>query len=257
MGLQTLWLRILAVSLGSSVYALSTVLATYILGMAAGSLMLSSRVGERMNSPGSLVFLALIFCGAAGLSVDHLPYWFGLLRLESLELELSFATFNGLRFFAVFLLLLPVTCVFGAALPVLAMRATSREEVSNIFAMNTLGAVLGAMTTLTFVVPRFHLHGAYIGILLLGILLCVLLVENLKDRGRIFLAAFAACLTVLFVSSPFDPYPLSSGTFRFGKLASSYEQFHQQLVRSDIVFYKDGADASVAVWEKSGNRVLR
>ncbi|PYQ04365.1 MAG: hypothetical protein DMF82_10835 [Acidobacteria bacterium] len=158
---QVLWTRELALVVGHTVAAVSTVLATFMAGLALGS-GLAARYARRMSAGSAGRIYALLEIGIAGAAVA-LPlltragtvplaalYGSGgapALALESARLALSAA------------LLLGPTMLMGMTLPLLAALAGAGPEgagrvAGTLYAANTLGAMAGSLACAFFLLPR-------------------------------------------------------------------------------------------------------
>jgi len=148
LALEVVWTRILGVVFGNTVYAASTVLTAYMLGLALGSAALGS-LADRARRP--LVLYGLLEIGV-GLYALVLPLlaagttavygWF------FRSFEPAFWLLNLVRFGLSVLVLLPPTFLMGGTLPVLARHLGLRHrqpgrEVGYLYGANTLGAVVG------------------------------------------------------------------------------------------------------------------
>ncbi|MBI4472739.1 MAG: fused MFS/spermidine synthase [Acidobacteria bacterium] len=145
---QVLWARQLAIVLGSTVYAISTVLAAFMCGLGLGSLWFGSRV-DRSKWP-ALRMYGAIELGIAGTAVlfqvglSILPWIYG--PLYSLR-EIP-QLYHFTRFILVFALIAGPTFLMGGTLPVLANLTIGRNRARNIagwlYGVNTAGAAAGA-----------------------------------------------------------------------------------------------------------------
>lgn len=138
--------------LGSTVYASSTVLASFMAGLALGSY-LCGRVADRVRSPVRLY--GLLELGIAGCGIA-LPWVFdGLLptyRGLFAAIGDSPAVFLAVRAAIVFPLLMIPTALMGATLPALSAcvgreAAGFEKRVAWLYRLNTLGAMLGALAS--------------------------------------------------------------------------------------------------------------
>lgn len=257
------WTRLLALVLGSSAYSFTLMLAGFIGGIALGSL----AVAERRSPPADpglefgLAELGAALALAATLPLyPRLPYLF--LRLQTLfaPTPATFFPFLAVELLSCFLLTVLPAALIGATLP-LAVRAVSRgtaragAEVGRVFAFNTAGCVLGSCAAGLWLLPRLGLRP----LLELGMLLncaagaAVLLFPGTKRRGwaaaglPVALAAVAASA----LAGGWDARALICAPYRFrGALAGSVadaESYRRMLAESDVVFYREDADVSVAV----------
>jgi spermidine synthase len=145
---EVVWTRLLLNVFGATLYAVSTVLAAFMGGLALGSLV-GGRVADRLRRPLAAYGVVEVAVAATALAVpfvlDLLDPLYGLLyaRGESPLLLLSVVRF--MVSFAV--LLIPTTCM-GATLPLLARFVARRREelggrIGALYALNTTGAVTG------------------------------------------------------------------------------------------------------------------
>jgi len=147
------WTRLLALVLGSSVYSFAEMLAAFIAGSAAGSLLVSTGPLRRRD-PARLLGLALLGAGVSVLAAlpyyDRLPIYELVLRSRFGFGVLDFYAFEAVKFVLCLLpILIPAVCL-GMTLP-LAARLVDRgtgergADVGSVFAANTAGNVLGAL----------------------------------------------------------------------------------------------------------------
>ncbi|MGH7362050.1 MAG: fused MFS/spermidine synthase, partial [Candidatus Methylomirabilales bacterium] len=151
------WTRVLALVVGSSVYAFSTMLTTFLVGLATGSLAFSRWARRR---PITLATLGVLELGIGGAAFALLPAFEG---LPSLVLgifrafSLSFEALLMAQFAVSLLVMLPPTLLLGATFPCVAALCTPRLEalgatVGRIYALNTVGAIVGSFVTGFFLV---------------------------------------------------------------------------------------------------------
>ena len=253
------WTRALALVLGSSVYSFAEMLAAFIAGAAAGSLLAASGPLRRRD-PALLLGLALVGAGVAVLAslplYDRLPFTFLLLRSHFGDSNTAFYGFEAAKFALCLGLMLPPAVCLGMTLP-LAARLVERgpaergAEVGAVFAANTAGNVLGAFVGWLFL-PWLGVEG----ILRSGTTVFVLVGAAIlwpswpSPRRR---AAFAAALAVLVCYRAWlprwDDRMRGQGLFRVRK---NLELFHYSdmktiLSGSSLLFSRDDREATVTV----------
>jgi spermidine synthase len=145
---QVLWLRLLALVFGVTVHAASTVLASFMAGLALGAV-LAERVARRGHP--LRVFAAL----EAGIAVSALATPVLLTLASQLYRPISDAAPDSLalltvaRFVCSSAVLLVPTVLMGATLPVLShapiVRAASASRLGALYAVNTAGALIGSL----------------------------------------------------------------------------------------------------------------
>ncbi len=162
---QIVWMRLLGLIFGHTVFAVATVLAAFMAGLAFGAWLFGRLIDQR----GRPLRVYGLIEGAVGLYVLLVPALFAGAQAVYVwlyrALGLSFVSFSLAQFVLVFLILLPPTTLMGASLPVLARFFVRRLEglgrkVADLYALNTLGAVLGAAATGFFLLPAVGVRAA-------------------------------------------------------------------------------------------------
>lgn len=157
---QITWVRLLGLSMGSTSASISTVLAAFFFGMAMGSYLAERITRNRINTLKPYIVLELLI-GVGGLLL--LPT---LLHLDSvLALVPTIGTELSLKFFLALALLSVPTLCMGATFPVMASILIRRHgevglRMSQLYSLNTAGAVLGAGLTGFVFIPLWGLDGA-------------------------------------------------------------------------------------------------
>ena len=157
---QVVWVRLLGLSMGSTSASISTVLAAFFLGLALGSYLAERITRNRINSLKPYLLLEVII-GLSGLAL--LPILLHLDAIMAATPALG-ATIPAKFGVTMALLLLPTVCM-GATFPVMASILIRRHNevgvrVSQLYSLNTAGAVLGAALAGFFFVPSWGLDGA-------------------------------------------------------------------------------------------------
>lgn len=159
---QVVWMRALALTLSVSVIAVTTTLCAFMAGLGLGAA-LAGRYADRLRRP-------LVAFGLAEIGVAIT----GLLTLAVLfDLGPAYAWLHGVlggsgpalhagRFLLACSVLIVPTTLMGTTLPLLARVAVDRREVvgrgaGGLYAINTLGAVAGAVLAGFWLVPEFGL----------------------------------------------------------------------------------------------------
>jgi spermidine synthase len=156
---QVAWTRMLTMIIGSSTYAFSIVVALFLAGLSAGAYL----VGRR-NFSGRLrqTVLKVELATAVSLFLSlRIANWIpGLLISTGLRLHLnSWGGLLALQIFAVALLILLPAFLMGMVMPLVLVwvgtKANSVQLVGRTYAVNTIGAIVGAFGAGFVLVPRF------------------------------------------------------------------------------------------------------
>ena len=272
---EVAWTRLLVTFFGSSTYAFTLMLATFLAGIVLGSLLFEWWVA-RGGSPGigGFAFTQMLTAVAAlGFLVvyEQLPavvvhvlnwhyHWLPAWLVGPLGLrQNSFAALALAQFATSAAAMLPAATVFGFNFPlatvVIARRpgedATAGASVGKAYAANTVGAIAGALLSGFFLIPWL---GAYrlVGLAaLLNIGLACLLLLRLPNR-RILpgAAAIAVVCGIVFamVSGRFhNPAIATFAPFLYYDPAKTRMTIAEWAESFDIPFAKDGLNAAVSV----------
>jgi spermidine synthase len=165
LGYQLVWIRKAALVVGTSQIALSTVLTSFFLGLALGSLFVGRHLRSRRWSP---LFVYGLFEAAIGIFALAFPTLFGLAEAAYAALHPLFQTYAPglflLRFSLLFLLFLVPTFFMGGTLPLLLDGLVARDRAigsltSFLYGLNILGAVAGVLLTGYFAIPTLGMNG--------------------------------------------------------------------------------------------------
>jgi spermidine synthase len=263
LALQVVWTRLLALVLGPTTYAFSIIVALFIAGIAVGST-IGSRLVAHARHP--MAGLALCLVGSAGMAlVAAAAVDWSLLAVARVVARPD-ATFGGVLLRQVLLvtvLLAPMTIAFGAAFPfAVAVAARSDDTVIGdlglVYAVNTAGAILGALASGFALIPWLGLLGSIrlvATIAALGAAVMVV-VPGTRARGRI--AVFAASVGVLAAAVAMPPWNyllLSSGAYKYAPSLRGPD-LETALTAGELRYYREGAAGTVAVRDLTGTRSL-
>ena len=239
------WTRSLVFILGNSTYALSTMLSAFLCGIALGGYLIRfflSRIKDRAVIFGWIqVFLGL-------LSALALPFLFSIADPQSLSLFINKSSSQVLplivaQFAVSFLVMLVPAILIGATFPLAGQMAvrdlrTTGTSVGRVYAINTLGNVLGAL------LPGFFLLnwlGIQKGILTMAILNVglgfVILFLRLMNRSR-----HPAWRLILPLGLVFSALLMSRAPLDF-QFPSDGELDHYQ-----TLYYREGPSATTKVY---------
>ena len=168
------------------------------------------------------------------------------------------------------LLLLPTACALGAAFPLALATAwsdatgTVRDAV-RVYAANTTGAIAGALAAGFVLVPRLGLQGTFVAVSRATLIGAILIVASVlmrqvqrTARGRGAIAGVAigvGVLAALVDVQQWDRDLLASGAYRHSRYIGT-DELDASLSAGTILYYKEGAAATVAVRRLAGSQAL-
>lgn len=265
---EVAWTRCLLMVIGSTTYAFSVMLCTFLLGIFLGSY-LCARVVDKIRSP--ILYFALAetgICFGAFVSLvlfSCLPYW-NLLFAVSYPNDQSATMF--FRFLSAGMIMLPITLFLGAIFPITVKICANDlqrigNSIGNLYSVNTIGAIVGAFLAGFVVIPRLGAEQALIvtsvANLMLGIVL-LLIYGKLRNAIRAFVCVGAIVVLCWTASKPeiWDRALVNYGQAQRRQIVgnpksanlNSLQEWKNTLAsRIETLFYKDGICSSVAVAE--------
>ena len=247
------WSRTLSMVYGSSVYGVSIMLSTFLVGIALGSWLAAVRVRRR---PATMLGAVWLLAGSAWAAFVSLSVGG---RLPFLFLDLyrwvdgGTTGLFGVQFLLAALLMLPATLCLGALLPVVisvAGRAGARPVVSSLYAANLLGSATGALVASGLLLASVGLHVlVQVGVLIALGLAIVATVRLPGPHVRTIAATVAAVILALALDGGTRQLALSFGLYHGApSYAGNDDRGIRDLLAShELLFYRDGPTASVAV----------
>jgi spermidine synthase len=264
------WTRLLSITISSSTYAFTIMLATFLAGTVIGSACF-----QRFIARAGSVSLT---------SFSRTQTWTGIVALFSLILfhwipavippllRATHQSFGGLvlaQFVTSALTVLPVATVFGFNFPTVVVLLagtaggnTGRSAtVGRAYAANTFGAIVGSLATGFWLVPWLGSFRVVAGAASVNLLLAVVLQLRSSQRQVPALALNLVCLLVAsFVgSSTFlhNRSLLSFSAVLYGNSYQSHLTLGEIAATNDLVFAAEGVNDSVAVFQSDNYVALR
>jgi len=259
MAIQTVLIRVGGLSLGASHFSFSMLVATFVLCIAVGSLVVSLRE----HIPVWLVTacplaLGILLCLLYPL-IDDAPYAAHVLRSLFRSIDQAFYPFHlAVSVGLVLVLGLPIG-LSGASLPLLFHAL--RDEMGGLgglagrlYGWNTVGNLLGALLGGYVLLFWVDLHHVYRMAVMAILIAAGILLVRLGGLSRLRAAGVIATLVLALVLwPPWDPRHLSAGFFRLHKvLPATFEGPAALLAVADpleTLFYDDDPTTTVSVIE--------
>lgn len=255
------WTKLLAPILGSSTYAFSIILSTYLIGIGIGSLFSGTSLAPKKQYYfflGILLITSSIFVLGGLFFINKLPLLF--FRLAQVFGSKISYIFLSQAFIAGSIILIP-TCIMGAIVP-LAITGYQKEHknsgkaIGNIYAANTMGAILGSAFTGFFVVPFYGVQKSILIFTSIGTITAILLILSekkilLKQKFITIALGFTVILFLHQQKPEIDFSKLQVGVFR------GISSNKKRRLEHSILFAKDGISSMVTVHRNANATYLK
>ena len=249
LGYQVIWTRTLAIFSLNAVYSFTIMLVTFLIGLAAGSAWMGRRI-DRHPQP-----LALFGWLQIGIGMCAVIALYAFARMPTLldmfTARTSFLASLWAEFFAAAVIMIVPTLLMGAVFPVVARLYTAPSptdtsvatvpdqngvgsRIGRLYALNTVGATLGAWMAGFVFIPLIGLQRSSLLLVALNLITgaVAVLTASPTSGERLRLAGVAGA-TILAVAL------LPPGV---------YLGFREGVI-PELVYYREGVDATVAVFE--------
>lgn len=161
---EIVWVRMFNLVFGVTVFAVSTVLGSFMLGLAVGGVAFGT-ISEKSRNPVRLfsILHAGIFLSTVAIILAY-PAFTGLYLFIYKISHFSFYAFGVILFLLSLSLLIVPTILMGGTFPVavkLSARRTERfgKDVGVLYSVNTLGGMVGCVVTVFFLLDPLGMRG--------------------------------------------------------------------------------------------------
>jgi len=255
---EVMWTRVLTLIIGSSIYAFTIMLATFLTGIALGSVIVSRFLSAKVRKIG-LLALCQVMIGVFALITASI---FGLLPDTFVALYGTFgdrfSLFLTANFLLCFLVMVPATLFMGASFPVAGAVVVDTfgrcgRRIGLLYAGNTLGAILGAFLAGFVLLPWLGVQNTLVLTILInltcGLVLALAALEKKSPARGYVTPALAASLifTLVFLWQPsWDRLRMTSGPYAYPDHYLK-RSISERLKNVEQLFYREGPIATVSV----------
>ena len=253
------WIRMLSLVLGASTHAFELMLSVFILGLAFGGLWISRRA-DSLRDPQRFLGILMIVMGSLAASTLWLynqSFDWMAQSLQALDrTDQGYVAFNLVSHGIAGLIMLPTTFCAGMSLPLLTHNLLKtpygERAIGGVYAVNTLGAILGVVLAIHVLMLAVGLKG----ILLFGAALhlltgLVFLVRTeaggMRSRALALGAIWSLLLLAVLLPVHLDPRKMTAGVFRAGQAEIE--------ANAQVLYQRDGKTATVALVKRKDGLV--
>jgi len=256
---EVLWTRVFSLVLGSSVYAFTVTLATFLAGIGFGSILFAPVV-DRLKRP--LVWFGVLeavigFTGLFSIFIfKELPFVFYNLKASHAE---QFLFFHLLQFGLCSTIMLIPTLSMGAIFPLVGRIYTKElktvgRKIGNLYFSNTSGAIFGSFVGGFILIPVYGVQTGVVITTALNLIIAAVIL-NFTDLRLVFKGGLTiSLLAVFFVAAlnlpPWERTVMTMGFYvnPFGKKDVSLIKKGARLGR--LLYYREGINAVITVRER-------
>ena len=268
---EVAWGRTLSMVYGSSVYGVSIMLSTFLLGMTLGAALAVRFLGRHQilgtaNTGDPLLRLAKVLIASATLAfvsliiARSLPFVF-------LNFYTSIEGADGTLFLSQFViaafLMLPSTAALGATLPLAASALPEGPvggRIARLYSWNLIGAATGAVTASVVLLASLGIEFSIRGAAVISLAFAIVLVARASRFSVASGALAGSAILIILALDPSGERTLKSfGVYSGARTYAQYDasQMRELVASHELLFYRDGPTASVAVQQIDRFRLLK
>jgi spermidine synthase len=237
--------------------------AVFIAGIAIGAAVASRLVGRMRNPMTGLAVSLALAVGLGALSAAAVERSLLAIAAVVAQPQVTFVQVLTRQALLAVALLAPMTIAFGAAFPFAVAVGTRRDETVTadlglIYAINTAGAIAGALIAGFVLIPMVGLHGTIQVVTVVGAVgaLALCLVGETTRRARLATGTVAIAVAALGVLlPPWNRLLLSSGGYKYASVLEA-PSLLTGLTAGDLLYYGEGPSGTVAVRKVGGTTSL-
>lgn len=266
MAYQVAWTRALSLALGSSTYAFTAMLATFLIGLALGALVVSSVMRRRRTG---LAAFALVEIAVALVVALTLPVFGKLPEAVLFALRQTGVTHGSLvatQFGLSFAVMILPTLLIGATFPLL-LAGLAREharlgrDIGIVYGANTVGTIVGSIAAGFVLIRTIGIQDTILVAATANLAVGLAVVAVAPEAGRRARAlgggAALAYVLIALTIPRWDPNVMTSGPTVYAELLLRGEHGLQELTAGRrLLYYDEGISTTVAVVRDMSGTVL-
>ncbi len=259
---EMIWIRPLSLVFGTTVYAVSIIVASFILGLAIGS-WIAGRFTDRLQNP--LKYFALIQIAVGFFGILLLPI-FALMPNAYLDLyHLTYPNQSIFMFTQIFMSMAMITIpatLMGTTLPLM-MKAYSKEftsigkDVGKLDASNSAGAFFGTLAAGFLIIPILGIHDGILVTASINIVMGTVILITKKYIKIKYVSIILIVIIPLLIFYPsYDVEDLAVAVF-LAKQDLTIEKYDVKIESRNAIFYRESLYQNVMVTSYAdGERAL-
>jgi len=251
---EVFWTRALIFSIISSIYAFPTMLASFLCGSAIGSLIITKFSERQKSSFIILAFVQVLIGISALITIWEFTAIFSLVKSLAFLRQGNWLSTRLIHFIIAFVIMFIPSMFMGMVVPLISRLYTQRlatigKSVGYVYAINTIGAVLGSLAAGFLFIPylgitRGIILTAALNIVMGGVLLFTKFPFRKKSYVRYYVAGTGTVFTIVAVILFSKQIPLML-----------YSPIYLMRTEAEkVVYYKEGKGATVSVTEHKPDR---
>lgn len=267
---EVAWTRALVMIIGSSVYAFSIMLATFLLGIGIGSLIFS--IIAKRNKINMFWFAVTeLAIGIIVIAMLPLFQWFPLYFVSLFDMLVrNHAILEITKFFVCASLMIIPTILLGMLFPMVTQICTKNHNelghnVGTLYSVNTLGNIGGAFTAGFVLIPNLGIQNTIALAALFNVVVgsvVFLLGKGVRFKYKLVTSPTSIVVVILLIvlMPSWDKMVISSGASAYAPMYAQLKgnERKQSIYGADekLLYYKEGLNSTITVRQRESGTIV-
>jgi spermidine synthase len=253
---EIVWIRPLSLIFGTTIFAISIIVAAFLSGLALGS-WLAGRYIDKLENPLKYYGFIEIGIGLFGLMLISLftvlpGFYLDIYHLTSP----NFSFFFVLQFTLAFLLILIPTTLMGATMPII-LKSYSKDfqklgrDVGRLYSVNNIGAVLGTIAAGFLLIPLLGVQTSIMVTAIINITIGLIILGISKSMNKKLVVSMIVAAILIGSFSSYNSELIGFGMWQHVQPKLNMEIVDTVLEKQEIVFHKESLYSTVTVYHNN------
>jgi len=250
LGLETVYVHMLAIVAGNSVYAFSLMLFTFLIGLGLGSELSRQLMVKNINAIYFICMLSIFLSLTIILTLftwDQIPGYFA--SFEHFPFIDSFAEREFIRGLVCFLVMFPPAVIIGCLYPICLQHVSNMargikiQAISSAIALNTVGNILGVLIIGFVILPYFGAMNSIILLAYLSFIICIYCIMFHNFKQKIVTLFFIFLIVVAYLNLPKN--------FNYNRLAKGSNVYFKEYNYGEVIAHHESLDGGLTTVHES------
>jgi spermidine synthase len=249
---EVLWTRVLVFFVGNSTYAFTSMLTTFLIGIAIGSLLFARFVDKARDRYMLFAAIEIIIAFWALFSVPLFTQAFYALgqSWQAFNIDLTWQSTAGFKFFKAFAVMFVPTLLMGAAFPVVCTIYSKDigkvgRDVASVYSLNTVGGIIGSALAGYAIIPVLGVQKGIVAVAMLNLVLGIAVI-CLSGIGAAKKAVWAAVAMAMAVGGVLM-FPTDRALRRFDEMIEELLFYREDQMAIVKVFRTPNGDKNISI----------
>ncbi len=249
---EIVWIRPLSLIFGTTVFAISIIIAAFLSGLALGS-WIAGRYIDKLENPLKYYGFIEIGIGLFGLMLISLftvlpSFYLEIYHMTSPNLSLFFV----LQFVLAFLIILIPTTLMGATMPIILKSYSSEyqkmgRDIGRLYSVNNVGAVLGTIAAGFLLIPFVGIQTSIMLTAIINIAIGLIILGVSKSMNKKMIVSVIIIGILIGSFSSYDSEFIGFGMWNQVQPEMNIEFIDNYLEQQETIFHKESLYSTVNV----------